>query len=160
MLSVMLEYDGGDYSDIKFIEEDVADKIEISFDPSVPNTTTDPRHIDFAWTTADHTLRAAFCAQINKEFELREWPSVHSDGRIMTVKQKVTKLKESVMNGRMVKVLRDYIKRIEDLQDGFLFGLERAVPCVLHLENRVNEKLVVMTLLEGLKHRTNGAQSK
>ena len=78
----------------------------------------------------------------------------------MTVKQKVAKLKESVMNGRMVKVLRDYIKRIEDLQDGFLFGLERAVPCVLHLENRVNEKLVVMPLLEGLKHRSNDAQSK
>jgi len=78
----------------------------------------------------------------------------------MTVKQKVAKLKESVMNGRMIKVLRDSIKRIEDMKDGFLFGLERAVPCVLHLENRVNEKLVVMTLLEGLKHRTNGAQSK
>ena len=78
----------------------------------------------------------------------------------MTVKQKVAKLKESVMNGRMVKVLRDSIKRIEDMKDGFLFGSERTVPCVLHLENRVNEKLVVMTLLEGLKHRTNGAQSK
>ena len=157
MLSGLLGCEGGDYSDAKFIEEVVADKTEISFDPSVTNKTTDPRHIDFAWTTADHTLRAAFCAQINKEYNLREWPSVHLDGSIMTVKQKVAKLKESVMNGRMVKVLRDSIKRIEDMKDGFLFGLERAVPCVLHLENRVNEKLVVMALLEGLKHRTNGA---
>ena len=41
-----------------------------------------------------------------------------------------------------------------------MFGLDKAVPCVLHLENRVNEKLVVMTLLEGLKHMTKGAQSK
>ena len=41
-----------------------------------------------------------------------------------------------------------------------MFGLDKAVPCVLYLENRVNEKLVVMTLLEGLKQRTNGAQSK
>ena len=147
-------------SDVKFIDEDVVDKIEISFDPSVTNKTTDPRHIEFSWTTAYHTLRAAFCAQINKEFELREWPSVHLDGIIMVVKQKVTKLKESVMNGRMVRVLRDFTKRIEDMKDGFLFGLKRAVPCVLHLENRVNKKLVVMSLLEGLKHRANGAQSK
>ena len=60
----------------------------------------------------------------------------------------------------MVLFLRDSINRIEEKQNGFLFGLDRAVPCVLHLENRVNEKLVVMTLLEGLKHRTNGAMSK
>ena len=64
------------------------------------------------------------------------------------------------MNGRMVKVLRDSITRIEDMQDGFLCGLDRAVPCILHLENRVNEKLVVTALLEGPKHRTNSAQSK
>ena len=57
----------------------------------------------------------------------------------------------------MVKALRDSIKRIEAMENGFLFGLDRAVPCVIHLENRVNEKLVVMTLLEDSKHRTNGA---
>ena len=160
MLSEILECNGNEYIDLRFIEEVVADQTEITFDPSDTNKTSNSRHIDFDFSVADHALRTAFCAQIRKEFELREWSSSYDDGRLMTVKQKVAKLKESLMNGRMVKVLRDSIKRIEDEQDGFLFGLERAIPCVLHLENRVNEKLVVMTLLEGLKHRTNGAQSK
>ena len=78
----------------------------------------------------------------------------------MTIKQKVAKLKMSLMDGRMVLFLRASINRIEEKEKGFLFGLDRAVPCVLYLENRVNEKLVVMTLLEGLKHRTNGAMSQ
>ena len=77
----------------------------------------------------------------------------------MTIKQKVAKLKMSLMDGRMVLFLRASINRIEEKEKGFLFCLDRAVPCVLHFENRVNEKLVIMTLLEGLKHRTNGAMS-
>ena len=160
MLSEILQCNGNDYSDVRFIEEEVADKTEMSFDPSVTNQTSNSRHIDFDFAQADHALRTAFCAQIKKEFDLRGWSSLSYDGSLMTVKQKVAKLKDSLMNGRSVKVLRDSIKRIEDEQDGFLFGLDKAVPCILHMENRVNEKLVGMTLLEGLKHRTNGAQSK
>ena len=91
---------------------------------------------------------------------MRGWINTYEDRSFMTIKQKVSKLKASLNDGKMVKVLRDSIKRIEDKEDGFLFGLHKAVPCVLHLENRVNEKLVVMTLLEGLKHRTNGVQSQ
>ena len=78
----------------------------------------------------------------------------------MTIKQKVSKLKASLLNGRMVKVLRDYIKRIDDNEGRFLLGFHVAIPCVLHLENCVNEMLVAVMLLEGLKHRTNSAQSK
>ena len=51
----------------------------------------------------------------------------------MTVMQKVAKLKDSLMNGRMIKVLRDCIRRVEDMEHGLLIGLDRAVPCVFHL---------------------------
>ena len=54
--------------------------------------------------------------------------------------------------------MRDYIKRIKYKEKGFLFGIHIAIPCVLHLENEVNEKIVVTTLLEELKHRTNEVQ--
>ena len=132
MLNGLLGCDGGDYSDIKFIEEVVADKSQIRFDPSVTNKTTDLIRIDFAWTAADHTLWVAFCGHTNTEFELRGWASVYLGIRIMTVKQKVAKLKDSLMNGRMVKVIRDSIKIVEDMEHGFLFGMDRALPCVLH----------------------------
>ena len=119
MLSEILQCNGNDYSDMRFIEEVVADKTETSFDPSVTNQTCNSRHIDFDFAQADHALRTAFCAQINKEFDLRGWSSLSFDGSRMTVKQKVAKLKDSLMNGRSVKVLRDSIKRIEDEQEEF-----------------------------------------
>ena len=62
MLSEILECNGNEYSDVRFIEEVVADQTEISFDPSVTNKTSDSRHIDFDLSLADHALRTAFCA--------------------------------------------------------------------------------------------------
>ena len=161
MLGGDVDVDGdGDMLDKIHVEEMVASITEMSCDPAVINKATDPMHIDFILSAADQTLKATFIAQVNKEFGIREWLIRPMDGGFITIKAKVAKLKASLMEGRMIKVMRDSIKRIEDKQSGFLFGLERAVPCVLHLENRVNEKLVVMTLLEGLKHRSNGVQSQ
>lgn len=54
----------------------------------------------------------------------------------------------------MVVLLRATIKRSEEVEDGLLFGLDRDVPCLLHLENRMSEKLIVMKLLEGLRYTT------
>ena len=161
MLGGDVDVDGdGDMLDKIHVEEMVASITEMTYDPAVINKATDPMHIDFILSAADQTLKATFIAQVNKEFGIREWLIRPMDGGFITIKAKVAKLKASLMEGRMIKVMRDSIKRIEDKQSGFLFGLERAVPCVLHLENRVNEKLVVMTLLEGLKHRSNGVQSQ
>ena len=165
MLTIMLEGGGegdvdADLSDTLHAEEKVSTTTEMTCDPAVINKATDPHHIDFVISSADQLLKTTFIARVNKDFGIRGWMNTHEDGSFMTIKQKVSKLRASLNDGRMVKVLRDSIKRIEDKEDGFLFGLHKAVPCVLHLENRVNEKLVVMTLLEGLKHRTNGVQSQ
>ena len=165
MLTIMLEGGGegdvdADFSDTLHAEEKVSTTTEMTCDPAVINKATDPHHIDFVISSADQLLKTTFIARVNKEFGIRGWMNTHADGSFMTIKQKVSKLRASLNDGRMVKVLRDSIKRIEDKEDGFLFGLHKAVHCVLHLENRVNEKLVVMTLLEGLKHRTNGVQSQ
>jgi hypothetical protein len=165
MLSILLQGDSddggdGDITSTLHVEEKVASTTEMTCDPSVVNKGSDIQYIDFVLSSAEQTLKATFIAQVNKEFSLRGWLNKHADGSFMTVKQKVGKLKASLMDGRSIKVLRDSIKRIEEKEAGFLFGLHKAVPCVLHLENRINEKLVVMTLLEGLKHRTNGVQSK
>ena len=70
MLSILLQCEVGDDLDIKFIEKVVADKTQVIFYPSVINKNTDSRHIDFDWTTADHTSKAAFCTQISEELEM------------------------------------------------------------------------------------------
>lgn len=49
-----------------------------------------------------------------KEFGIRGWLNVHMKGSFVTLKQKVAKLKASLENGRMIKVPRGSIKRIED----------------------------------------------
>ena len=157
MLGWDCDVDGdGDMLEKMHVEELVASSTEMTCDPAIINKETDPRHIDFVLSSADQSMKATFIAQVNNEFGIREWSSSHVDGSFMTIKQKVAKLKASLMEGRLIKVMRDSIKRIEDKQSGFLFGLERAVPCVLHLDNRVNDKLVEMTLLEELKHISNG----
>ena len=60
MLSEILQCNGNEYSDVRFIEEVVADQTEINFDPSVTNKTSNSRHIDFDFARADHALRTAY----------------------------------------------------------------------------------------------------
>ena len=72
----------------------------------------------------------------------------------------MAKLKKSMMDGKMVEVLRASIDRVEAKRANFLFPMDLALPCILHLENRVSEKLVVMVMLEGLRHRKTGVASK
>ena len=55
-------------------------------------------------------MKANFIAQVNNEFGIREWSSSHVDGSFMTIKQKVAKLKVSLMEGRLIKVMRDSIR--------------------------------------------------
>lgn len=142
------------------IEEAVADQTKIRFDPSVTNKCTDTMHIDYVQTDADSEGRSQFVALIRNEFKLREWSLFDKNQVFINTSDQVVKLKHSLMEGQMVKLLRQSIIRIEEAQDGFLFEMERGVPCILHMENRINEKIIVMTILEGLRHRTNGVMAK
>ena len=65
-----------------------------------------------------------------------------------------------MIDGTKVRILRDYIKRVEEMRDTFLFGMELDVPYILHLENRISEKMVVTIILEGLRHRPTGVGTK
>ena len=64
----------------------------------------------------------------------------------------VTKLKQSMMDGTKIRILRDSIKRVEESRDMLLFGMEIGEPYMFHLENIINEKMVVIIPLEGLRH--------
>ena len=53
-------------------------------------------------------------------------------------------------------MLKTTLERVVDKRDGFLFLMENVVPCILHMENRVSEKLITMCLREGLTYRNPG----
>ena len=45
------------------------------------------------------------------------------------------KLKQFMMDGMKIRILRDVIKRVEEKHDMFLFGMKLVVPYILHLKN-------------------------
>ena len=69
----------------------------------------------------------------------------------ITLGNKVTKLKYSLLEGTVVIQLRDSIEYNRSIVDEFLLPQSLAIPCILHIENRVNEKItmMVMLMLEG-----------
>ena len=60
----------------------------------------------------------------------------------------VINLKQSMMDGMKLRILRYSIKRVEDNRGTFLFGMEFGVPYILYLEDGINETMGVMILLE------------
>ena len=68
---------------------------------------------------------------------------------------KVHKLKQSLLEGATVIQLRDSIEHNASVVGDYLFALSLAIPCILHLENRVNEKVIMMIILEGMRKRSS-----
>ena len=137
------------------VEEIVVDARKIRFVPFVINKCNDVMYIDYMQTYADSEGISQFVALIRKEFKLRHWSLFDENKVFINTSDQVVKLNQSLMEGQMVKLLRQSIMRIEEEQDGFLFEMERGVPCILHMKNRINKKLIVIIILKGLRHRTN-----
>ena len=57
----------------------------------------------------------------------------------------------------MGTILRESILRVDEKREKFLFPMDLAVPFILHMENRISEKIAVMVILEGLRHRQSGS---
>ena len=135
------------------IEEQVKDTTVMRFDPGVLNREKDIHHIDYDYRLGRSQDRVSFFQSIKYEFELRKWKFTGNPFLC------VQKLKQSMMDGRMVTVLRDSIQHVEEKRGTFLFPMELAVPCILHMENRISEKVSVMVILEGLRHRQSGVNT-
>ena len=118
------------------------------------NKHLDVTHIDFKFGDAASSERVIFFKHIKNEFELRKW-GFEGDPR-----HTVVELKQSMMNEMKVRILRDSIKCVAENRDTFLFGMELGVPCILHLDNRIRENMVVMIIQEGLYHCTTCVGAK
>ena len=118
------------------------------------NKHLDVTHIDFKFGDAASSERVIFFKHIKNEFELRKWGFEGGSRQIFI------KLKQSKMNVMKVRILRGSIKRVKGKRDTFLFGMELGVLYILHLENRISEKIVAMILLEGLCHCPTGVGTK
>ena len=75
--------------------------------------------------------------QVQFDFTLRRWGTTGGPHAM------VTNLKKSMMEGRIMSVLRVSLERVDAKWDNFMFGIGLAVPFILHLDNRYNEKICV-----------------
>ena len=123
MLRLTLQTDEDeDWDGEHHVEDDVRTISVMRFDPSVENKHIDVTHIDFKFGETTSSDRVIFFKHIKKEFELHKW------GFEGVPRQMIIKLKQSMMNGMKVRILRDYINRVEENRDTFLFGMELGVP--------------------------------
>ena len=65
-----------------------------------------------------------------------------------------------MLDGVKVTILKNSLKRMTERRNHFLFPIEKAIPYILHTENRVSNTLVTICLLEGIHHRTTGVNTK
>ena len=142
----------------KHIEEVVAGQTTIRWDPSVANKEKDCHHIDFAWGKTTAPLRNSFMQLVDMEIKMRGLDQV--TGASNFIRDKIVSLKKSLLDGAKVAILRKSLDRVVDKSDKFLYPMDKAVPCILHMENRVGEKLITMCLVEGLAHRNAGVGAK
>ena len=76
-------------------------------------------HIDYVQIYADSEGRSQFVALVRIEFKLRHW-SLFDDNKVfISTFDQVVKLNQSLMEGQIMKLLRQSIMIIEQEQDVF-----------------------------------------
>ena len=109
-------------SEVDHVEERLRGQSEIRCDPWVVNKETDSKHIEFAWTSTTNHPRASFIALIKKKFELRGRDARDTvTGTVITTRNKISKLKCSLLDGVKVVILKNSINRVAEKRDEFLF---------------------------------------
>ena len=152
-------------------ENELENKPHLLFDPSMHNKFSNPYHIDFDHvnynnleeqeSNNDVVLKdvQVFRDLINSEYSKIRMPLINPKTKsIYCFKDKVLKLKNYLLESKIIKNLRDAIDRYDMTSDDYLFAIEKAIPCVLHLENRINEKIITIIIVEGLRNRTSGRE--
>jgi hypothetical protein len=118
----------------------IAAKSKLIMDPTIIGKMTNPHHIDYNVLTP--ISRNAFGSFLLSELQIRSLDILGS------VEVRRTQLREVCKVEDRFLVICDALVQDNLTQEGMMFLLEQAIPCVLHLENHVGEKIVTMLLRE------------
>ena len=134
-------------------ENEPENKPHLLFDSTMHDKFINPYHIDFDHvnyknleeqeSNNDVVLKdvQVFRDLINSEYSKIGMPLINKKTMsIYCFKDKVLKLKNYLLESKIIKNLRNAIDRYDITSDDYLFAIEKVIPCVLHLENRINEK--------------------
>ena len=132
-----------------FDDENVA-KMTLKLSPNDIFANKDINNIDFDPQTEDE-LRE-FSQKVNENLRLLKLPR---RGNLAVRKSLLRKHLEALSRkDSLTKILNNY-----NIQNSMIL-MEQAIPCVLHMENRIGEKMLKLLLIEGYNERDSDAQKQ
>ncbi len=110
-------------------------------------------HFDFEAANITVAKRAKYNRTINHELRIRHMPVSTAP-----LKERQRQLREACMKERSIRKLGIALRHGKKIESSKAFlSLHDAVPCILHLENRVGLKFFTMLLHAGLSNATSSA---
>ena len=74
---------------------------------------------------------------------------------IYCFEDKGLKLKDYLLKSKIINNLRDDIDIYDITSDDCLFTVQKTIPCVIYLENRINKKIITIIIVEGIRKRSS-----
>ena len=131
------------------------DKIEeksvILTDVNVVNRLTNSTHLDYEVPEDDPSQEVLYRALLIKELAIRH-PSQLRQFRSKAIEELRTRLREDILLENRVREIRCALERNDKTEHLRMILLDQAIPCILHAENRIGEKLI-KTLLDDVTRR-------
>jgi len=131
-------------------------QMELDEDPGAP--TGEGRlnelsiHFDFEAQNVTAAKRAKYNRTINHELRIR-----HMAVSTAPLRERQQQLREACLKERSIRKLHIALRHGKKIENSKAFlSLHDAVPCILHLENRVGLKLFTMLLRDGLSNAVSG----
>jgi len=123
----------------------VVSHTKIIYNPSAVNRAGDKSNIDFDPSNQDNSDLDCifFHSLVNSELMLRRLPNYG------TLEDKRRRLKPYLMMEQQIRRIQDAIWRTDEGREAALILISQADPCIMHLENRVGEKLIALLLYLG-----------
>ncbi len=126
---------------------EVQRKTKIIYDPCDINRENNLDNIEFIpnGATEDETMeaRAFFSNLLSSELRLRKLP-MHGN-----FEERRERLKQYLKVEQQLKLISEAVARGKEGAEAALILLSQAIPCIMHLENRIGEKLITVILAMG-----------
>jgi hypothetical protein len=138
---------------------EVQSKTKLTYDPCDLNKDNNMYNIDYIpiGATEDESMEARtfFSNLLSSELRLRGLPQ---NGNL---EERRERLRAHLKVEQRIKLISDAVARGKEGAEAALILLSQAIPCIMHLENRVGEKLITILLAMGAERfqRTRGIKS-
>lgn len=110
---------------------------------AVRDNRSDYRHIDFDMVNSSVTSRLQFRSLLEKELRLRNKPILQQ------VEANRIELKELLLIEQRFLLLSNVLS--ETSLEAAMIKLEKAIPCLLHLENRISDAMITFLFRRGIQ---------